>query len=385
MKKANGNLEGAASARKLPANARKFLLFAGRKYPMVLERGVWRVRSRAKSHPASFSTGSPDFSAAKIIAADMLGKEATEKKRTKETLEDLATVYLDLPKRCSDKVAELNVGRLRAVVRKAWGKELAAVKIHQAGPKLWRDYMAKRQALESGKLDLATRRPENAAINAAVRMACSLFIERLRPAYAERGIHVAADATVVQWLPEMHAPPAAADGAGLLEAWAKLKESNRPLWLAIGLARFAGLRRSEIEHCQGCWIIEEDGTVFVELRDRPGLYLTKTGRIYRAAVIHAGLAEALRTVAPGDFVVEPGAIDRHKWFESAPAEWSRSFTGDARKPLHRLRGLYADDIRKISEDAMTARLAAIRAASKALGHTSTATTVDHYLSGHALR
>jgi hypothetical protein len=385
MKKERGNLKGATSARKSPKFARKFLLFEGRKYSMVLERGIWRVRSRAKSHPASFSTGSPEFASAKIIAADMLGKATTEKRRTKETLEDLAAVYLDLPKRCSQKVAELNVGRLRAVVRTAWAKDLAAVKIHQAGPKLWRDYMAKRQALESGKLDLATRRPENAAINAAVRMACSLFIERLRPAYTERGIHIAADATVVQWLPEMHAPPPAADGAGLLQAWAKLEATNKPLWLAIGLARFAGLRRSEIEHCQGCWIIEEDGTVFVELRDRPGLYLTKTGRIYRAAVIHPGLADALRAVEPGAYVVEPGAVDRHKWFESAPAEWSRSFTGDARKPLHRLRGLYADDIRKLSEDAMTARLAAIRAASQALGHTSTATTVDHYLSGHALR
>lgn len=352
---------------------------------MVLERGLWRVRSRSKTHPADFSTGSPDYAAAKTIAAEMLGKATTEKHRTKETLEELAAVYLELPKRCSQKVAELNVGRLRAVVRTAWGKDLAAVKIHQAGPKLWRDYMAKRQALEGGKLDLATRRPENAAINAAVRMACSLFIERMRPAYAEKGIHIAADATVVQWLPIMHAPPPAADGDGLLKAWAKLEATNKPLWLAIGLARFAGLRRSEIEHCQGCWIIEDGGTVFVELRDRPGLYLTKTGRIYRAAVIHPGLAEALRTVEPSAFVVEPGAIDRHKWFEEAPAEWSRSFTGDARKPLHRLRGLYADDIRKLSEDAMTARLAAIRAAAKALGHTNTATTVDHYLSGHALR
>jgi hypothetical protein len=385
MAKAKRNLEGSASARNLPAIARKFarkfVMFEGRKYPMVLERGVWRIRSRASSHPASFSTGSPDFAAAKIIAADMLGKEATEKKRTKETLEDLAAVYLELPKRCSDKVAELNVGRLRAVVRTAWDKELCAVKIHQAGPKLWRDYMAKRL----GKLDLATRRPENAAINAAVRMACSLFIERLRPAYQERGIRIASDATLVQWLPVLHQPPPAADGAGLLEAWAALEDTDRPLWLAIGLARFAGLRRSEIEHCQGCWFIEDSGAVFVELRDRPGHYLTKTGRIYRANIIHPGLADALRAVEPGDYAVQPGVIDRHKWFESAPADWARTFTGEAIKPLHRLRGLYADDIRRISEDAITARLAAIRAASQALGHTSTATTVDHYLSGHAIR
>lgn len=376
------NSKGSGLPANLPASARKFMMHDGRRYPMVFERGVWRVRSRARSHAVDFSTGTPDFSAAKQIAAEMMGRKAAEARRSKESLEELAAVYLALPKRCSDKVAALNVGRLRAIVRAARGKELAAAKIHEAGPKLWRDYMAARQG---GKLDLATRRPENAAINAAVRMACSLFIPRLRPAYAERGIKIEQDAALVQWLPVMHAPPPPADGGGLLEAWAKLEGSDRPLWLAVGLARFAGLRRSEIEHCQGCWIIEDGGTVFVELRDRPGLYLTKTGRIYRAAVIHAGLADALRGADQEAFVVEPGALDRHKWFESAPSEFARPFTGTARKPLHRLRGLYADDIRKLTEDAMTARLAAIRAASKALGHTSTTTTVDHYLSGHALR
>jgi hypothetical protein len=51
----------------------------------------------------------------------------------------------------------------------------------------------------------------------------------------------------------------------------------------------------------------------------------------------------------------------------------------ARKPLHRLRGLYADEVAKITVDAVTARLAAIKAAQEALGHTTSKTTEGHYL------
>ncbi len=58
----------------------------------------------------------------------------------------------------------------------------------------------------------------------------------------------------------------------------------------------------------------------------------------------------------------------------------RRWTGDATKPLHRLRGLYADDVAKLTEAAVRARMEGIQAASAALGHTSTATTVNHYLS-----
>ena len=52
----------------------------------------------------------------------------------------------------------------------------------------------------------------------------------------------------------------------------------------------------------------------------------------------------------------------------------------ARKPLHRLRGLYADELARLTADAVAARLAGVRAASESLGHTTTATTERHYLS-----
>ena len=44
-----------------------------------------------------------------------------------------------------------------------------------------------------------------------------------------------------------------------------------------------------------------------------------------------------------------------------------------------MRGLYADHVKRETEVAMAARLGAIKAASEALGHTTTATTEKHYL------
>jgi len=84
--------------------------------------------------------------------------------------------------------------------------------------------------------------------------------------------------TAVDWLPVLRSPPPPAEDSKLVKAWRKLPRSA--LWLAIGLARFAGLRRSEIEAATGEWIIERDGQAFVDLRDREGEFLTKTGRPY---------------------------------------------------------------------------------------------------------
>ncbi len=172
--------------------------------------------------------------------------------------------------------------------------------------------------------------------------------------------------------------------AGCQPRWSerelRSKLPRSALWLAIGLARFAGLRRSEIEAATGEWIIERDGQAFVDLRDREGEFLTKTGRHYRAVVIDSELARALLAVPKANPIVEPPVIDRHRWFERDLAAWCKPFTGTAKKPLHRLRGLYADDVAKLTEDAVLARLEGIKEASRALGHTTTKTTLNHYLS-----
>lgn len=63
--------------------------------------------------------------------------------------------------------------------------------------------------------------------------------------------------------------------------------------------------------------------------------------------------------------MNPRTTDRHRWFERDLVDWCRPFTGASKKPLHRLRGLYADHLAELTEDAVTARLAGIREASKA--------------------
>lgn len=371
------NAEQGGSDRKTSASARKFVLYEGRRYTLTKGRGgVWRCRSRSKSHPFDSGLGTTDYTAARQIAVQMLeGQKERIVKRSAETLEDVAAVYLDLPKKCSDRVAKLNVSRLRVICRKVFSAELSKLRLSDVSPKLWREYW---RICHGGKLDLSTRRRENIAHNAAVRMAASIFIDRLRPAYEEAGVKMPPGLTAVDWLPVLRSPPPPAEDSKLVKAWRKLPRSA--LWLAIGLARFAGLRRSEIEAATGEWIIERDGQAFVDLRDREGEFLTKTGRHYRAVVIDSELARALLAVPKANPIVEPPVIDRHRWFERDLAAWCKPFTGTAKKPLHRLRGLYADDVAKLTEDAVLARLEGIKEASRALGHTTTKTTLNHYLS-----
>lgn len=119
-----------------------------------------------------------------------------------------------------------------------------------------------------------------------LRMACSIFIDRLRPGYEEHGVILPPDCTRVGWLPVLKSGPKEAKSADLVEAWGSLVTNSRTdfrsanataevlhpkgrgtvcqlagktdasrddiaLWFAIGLARFAGLRRGEIEACRG--------------------------------------------------------------------------------------------------------------------------------------
>lgn len=383
--KANIQKQPTDSARKLPASARKFVVHEGRKYPMVKERGVWRVRSRSASHPADFATGSADFNAARKIAAEMLSDALPKPPKPHGgTLESLASTYLLIPKKCAANVAEDNVSRLRGVCRVVFGRELDAISIGELSAKTWREFFRIKQG---GTLDLATRRSGNAALNAAVRAAASLFIDRLRPAYAEHGITFAQDIATVDWLPVLVAPPKEADDNALCTSWQSCIQNGQNLytWLAVGLARFAGLRRSEIEHARRSWVVEDRGQVFIELRDREDEgFRTKTGRVYRALVINDELAQALLAL-PDGYLVNPPVDDRHRWFERDLPNWCRPFTGAAQKPLHRLRGLYADNLARLTEDAVIARLAAVKTAQENLGHTSSATTLNHYLSRATVR
>ncbi len=368
-------------------NPKPFVLHDGRRYPLSINHGLWRMRSQARGRKIDVTLGTADLAAAKRYAKDWLESpagQAAHKPKGKGTLEELAQAYLTMPKRVGVRAAASNVSRLRGVVRLVMGQELEAVPCKAITPALWSTYFSKVLETDHGRaLDYTLRRTENARLNAAVRAARSIFLPKLATEYAARGLAVASNASDCMMLPEPWIAVAAADDPALIAAWERIQESNPRLWLVIGLARFAGLRREEITHARGKWILSKDGATHIVLRDRPeDLFQTKTGKPYRALVLSPALAVHLANCRPDSLIV-PETSPR--WFRTEVSGWLRPFVGDASKPLHRLRGLYADQLARDTESAVLARQAALRAAQEGLGHTSARTTEKHYLDADALR
>lgn len=370
--------EKEATARKLTADCpqRASLAWEGREIPMVLERGTWRARKRSKALTVDIGTGTGDLAMAKrMIRDELLRAKSAPELRAKGTLAELVEIYRKAPKRASPAVAEANVERLKAIVKTTWKKTLDDVKLAEL-PRLWPAYVATRQ--KKAEPDYNTRLAENAGINSAMRLARSILIEQLRPAYRAAGIILPDDADNVIWTAELASVRKPAKDDDMIKAWRALPVGSS-LWWTIGLARFAGLRRSEILAMRGKWAVDRGGLVFVELQDRPeDKWWSKTGRPYSAMVMDAALADALRLAKPEQMLIaEP---DAEAWIEKAPQKWLRDYVGAARLPLHRLRGLYADHVRRETEQAILARQKASKTASKALGHASVTTTERHYFS-----
>jgi hypothetical protein len=369
-----------ASAPILPQRGapRKFSVkWQGKEIPLMMHNGVWRMRSRSKDFCVSFSTGTTDLAMARARCRAYLDANPVREDTTRGTLEEVARVYMSVPKKCQDATAEANISRLRSVVAAAYGSALDSVRVSVL-PDLWHQYVARRQGREVA--DYSSRARINLAINSAMRQAASIFRPKLHSHYRKAGISLPPDASAVEYLPAVILKPAKADDAALIAAWEALACVDREMWLAIGLARFAGLRLAEILQCRGKWIVARTGGAVVELEDREedGVR-TKTGRAYSAIIMHRGLAEYLLAVEPDALVItRPNAA---RWLGREPQDWLRPFTGSASKPLHRLRGLYLDQVRRETEQAILARQAGIQAAANAAGHTTTETTERHYLSG----
>lgn len=353
-----------------------YILHEGRRCTLVPHADGWRYRCRAAGREMDiYLLG--NLRGAKEALRARLEKGETGKRPAKDTdLETLLAVYATLPKRASAATARTNSTRLRAACRVGSKREPRKVMVSEVGPKFWERYQTAKQG---GTLDLSTRRPENTAINHTVRGARDIFIKRLRPAFAERGIIIPTDAMECQLLPEMTLPKPAADDAAMLKAWAALKATDLAMWRTVGLARFAGLRKDEIASITRDWLLQVGDAVYVVMRDRPEEgYLHKTGKSYRALIIHPELAADLLACGTGPLIDVPG--HRGKWFANSPQKWVKQFTGKALKPLHRLRGLYADEVASITEQAVLARAEGVKAAAEALGHgKNTKTTEKHYL------
>jgi len=347
----------------------------------------WRLRARSRHLTVDYSTGIQSLKLAQEDARRYLDeRKAGAVVKSGQTLADVVRVYKTLPKLAGPAAEKISIYRLTSVVRLVTGKELSQVDATAINAKFWLAYIAKRQGRTVP--DIASRATINSAINSAMRAAAAIFKPRLQPLYAEHGIVFAPDVVAIQWLARMKLPKPKAKADELAKAWAALQAANPAMWWAVGLARFAGLRRDEIAHATAAWVEVEGAATYIRVCDRPEEgWTSKTGENYRALVIHPELAAALRSAPPGLLVPDPAhhgracrPTTRRGFFKSAVQAWCKPFTGTARKPLHRLRGLYADDLAKLTEDAVKARLEGQRAAAAALGHTTTATTVNHYLS-----
>lgn len=346
-----------------------------RNYRLHAHQGGWRLRSRAAGDTIDeMFYGSPRQ--VKTDVAKWLDNRQPKKTRAeKATLEQVVTAYLEMPKRAGEAAAKINVSRLRSVVREAWGRELERVIVSEVGPKLWEDYQTKKLG---GRLDLATRRPENAAINSALKCAASLFIPKLSASYKARCIQIPNDAIAIQWLPVLKTPKPKARDADLLNTWAT---TDGPMRYVVGIARFAGLRREEVSACHRDWLEMRGGVWGFWICDRPKQgFHHKTGEEYFAPLIRQGFALELLALPDGPLVRPPQGLTREQWFRTRVLDWLRPFTGESRKPLHRLRALYADELKSRTITVELAKLAGEKAAADALGHTSTKTTKDHYLS-----
>jgi hypothetical protein len=358
------------------------IFHSGKRYKLLPHQNGWRLRSRAKGRAIDAFIAAQSLRAAKEEALKLLGgrDSSARFKGNLASLEQVIEFYKAMPKNAGKDAEFINICRLRAVCRVVYGKELHQLSLAEIGPKLWNAYFTKRLG---GKLDFWKRRPENASINSAVRCASSIFAKKLRPAYSDAGIEVSENATVIQWLPEMKQPRPEAEDEKLIKAIKALPEG--PMFYATGLARWAGLRRCEIAACTDEWIVEENNSVFIQLRDRPEQgFLSKTGEQYRALIIDEEFAKALLTRTKnkkGSVVETPDGMCRFYYMERVIQKWLKPFTGSSKKPLHRLRGLYADSVANITSEALTIHLAAVKAASGALGHTGIAVTMAHYLSG----
>lgn len=374
-----------ASAPKIAPNCPKssHVVFDGRKYALTFEAGAWRLRSRSRRTKVDHRTGLANLTEAKKAAREWLAKHAENPVHSRKgggSLAALVEVYKNAPKRAGKSAEKVNISRLRSICRLVLGRELHDVTCREANPELWEKYQRKALAEHGLPFNYSTRYRQNISINSAVHSATNLFIAAMLPRYRAEGLDVRPDAQTFVKLPEPYVPPTKVDDAELVKTIRAM--ARDALWMAVATARFAGLRCREIAAMRGTWIEEEDGAIFIRLMDRPeeGWWRKTNVRPYRAQVLDADLAEVLRAKKGSPELVIEAPEPRDYWFTHEPQGWLKRHGVDANKPLHRLRGLYADHLAKLTTDAVAARLAGVRAAQEALGHASPKMTETHYLS-----
>lgn len=370
------------------------IIVRGREFPLYKEAttGYWRIRKRTRDVSINKSTRISDLAEARKWARVFIERALDNSYRLAtggHTLEEVAAAYLSFPKATRDYVAEANVARLRTVVRDAIGKELCEVRVKDLGPRLWEQYAAVRHG---GKLDLSTPRRENIGIMSALRSAASVFARTLDRRYRDAGIFLDfANMRELPFLPILQAVKQAISPdtvQRLLTAWRELKQENPLLYTTIGLALHAGLRSSEIAAARRNWVETDGSAVRVVLRDRPEEGFRTKGKVDSSAWdsgLVLDIEFAAHLLAMPDGLLVPIQGSKAWFFKTLANQWVRQFIPREvdGKGLHRLRGLYGDAVKARFEAQILARTASIDAARLALGHTSPAITLRHYLTPDA--
>ncbi|MEM6911040.1 MAG: hypothetical protein AAF555_05600 [Verrucomicrobiota bacterium] len=303
--------------------------------------------------------------------------------RQDATMADLYRIYLNSDLRRSKQSTAEDVVRTVRASLQALGMDPQRTAATAIGAEYYKRLV--RHYSPTGAIDLATRHPAHGGINTRLRKHAQLFARAVLTEYAEAGIVLHVEHMHPPfYLPEQRGKQMA-DEHTLARFHADLETlaTERPeLYKTIALARYAGLRRSEIDAARTDWLQRTStGHTIIAISDRPAEnYYHKTGHRYGPRILSDALVARLPT-QPGQHLVTPDTpYARKTWTEREPQRWLRQYFPPSltKMPLHYCRFLHAEDVREQERQWILANESADKAAQHALGHTTSRTTRDHY-------
>jgi integrase len=217
--------------------------------------------------------------------------------------------------------------------------------------------------------------------NSTIRQARSLFAGKILKFLPSAQLPKPAPFDGVEFFPKQSAKYfSQIDPKKLLQkAHADLSQADAPAFLVILLALSAGLRRGEIDYLSWPQVDEGRHLIRMESTEAGGLKTADSRAEVHIDAQVAKILKAFRKSATGNFVIEASGE------ESGPKRWGRQYRAEAvfdrvnawlrkngvkaRKPLHELRKELG---------ALVTEEHGIYAASRALRHSTVATTAAHY-------
>lgn len=361
------------------------LTVKGRDFPLrkCPKSGNWFIDKRTTELRIVQSTGISDLTEAKKWAKVTIEKALSDAYRLASgghTLEEVVQTYLRLPVAVQPETKHHNVMRLRAVIGEVFGCELDDVKAGLITFRLWTDYIAAKQG---GTADLVTPRRENISIQSTLRAAASVFSKKLDHLYESEDIHL--DFANLRRVPSLPTPVLERAELDVSELEKALPDAPLPIRIAVGLALHAGLRSKEVQFCSKHWLVQCDEHWRIVLKPRPAESFTPKGKPDGNAwlsglILDADFGAFLATLPEGK-LVRPEGISDGWFYDHVLPDWIRQFIPREldNKAMHALRRVYAQRVQAKFASKLLASQVGLDAARVALGHQSSAITLNHYL------